>query len=175
MGGEGRWFTLVQMRIMTGRTHQIRVHMAFLGHPLVGDGKYGAASTMEKDFALVPRIFLHCLRMEFEDIDGSTFVAVSDLAADLQVALGRIQAMATDPPVEVVPPLEEAAVKSTVCEYLASEKSAQKSRILSNGFYGLQGLLNDSSHRAPAGENNVEDDACQPLPTPATIVYKCDN
>ena len=34
-------YTLVEGEIITGRTHQIRAHMAFIGHPLIGDGKYG--------------------------------------------------------------------------------------------------------------------------------------
>lgn len=87
--GEDRWFSLVQMRIMTGRTHQIRVHMAFLGHPLVCDEKYNPWN-VEKDMVLVPRIFLHCTRMQFEDMDGSMFTASSDLSPDLQVGLHRL-------------------------------------------------------------------------------------
>jgi len=90
--GQGRWFTLVQMRILTGRTHQIRCHMAFIGHPLVGDVKY-SPTFVEQDAVIVPRIFLHCLRMEFSDMDGNTFVAASDLAADLQVSLGRLASL----------------------------------------------------------------------------------
>lgn len=40
---EGRKASLVKVRILTGRTHQIRVHMAFLGHPVAGDSTYGGA------------------------------------------------------------------------------------------------------------------------------------
>eukprot|EP00929_Paragymnodinium_shiwhaense_P120214 TRINITY_DN9211_c0_g1_i2.p1 TRINITY_DN9211_c0_g1~~TRINITY_DN9211_c0_g1_i2.p1 ORF type:complete len:1170 (+),score=303.41 TRINITY_DN9211_c0_g1_i2:96-3605(+) len=94
-GGRERWVSLVQLRIMTGRTHQIRIHMAFIGHPLVGDVKY-RLQNCEEDNALVPRIFLHCLRMEFEDMDGSAFIASSDLAPDLQAALARIQRLSED-------------------------------------------------------------------------------
>merc|ERR1719433_92672 len=67
--------------------------MAFIGHPLVCDAKYSALK-YEADCAIVPRIFLHSLRMEFEDTDGQPFVAASDLAPDLQVALSRIQELA---------------------------------------------------------------------------------
>lgn len=40
-------FTLVECRLETGRTHQIRVHMKFIGHPLVGDPKYGPKRTLD--------------------------------------------------------------------------------------------------------------------------------
>lgn len=90
--GKERWFTLVQLRILTGRTHQIRLHMAFLGHPLVGDIKYNSAR-FEQDCALVPRIFLHCLRMEFQDMDGETLLAASDLCPDLQTVLCQLESL----------------------------------------------------------------------------------
>merc|ERR1712124_73076 len=82
------------MRILTGRTHQIRVHMAFIGHPLVGDEKYNPAC-FEQDTAIVPRIFLHCLRMQFEDMDTCSFEAASDLSPELQIALLRIHELAS--------------------------------------------------------------------------------
>lgn len=37
-------YTLAECRLLTGRTHQIRVHMAYIGHPVAGDPKYGAKS-----------------------------------------------------------------------------------------------------------------------------------
>eukprot|EP00971_Amphidinium_carterae_P115874 2295140-Amphidinium_carterae.1 len=80
--GEGRWFTLVQLRILTGRTHQIRVHMAYTGHPLVADIKY-SPDLFEQDCAITQRIFLHCTRMEFKDLDDMTFIANTELPTDL--------------------------------------------------------------------------------------------
>lgn len=43
----GRDFTLIKCRLETGRTHQIRVHMKYIGHPLAGDPKYGPKKTLE--------------------------------------------------------------------------------------------------------------------------------
>ncbi|MFA6263481.1 MAG: RluA family pseudouridine synthase [Candidatus Babeliales bacterium] len=52
--------SLVEVAIVTGRTHQIRVHMATLGHPIVGDGVYGATSS------LIKRQALHSWQLTFE-------------------------------------------------------------------------------------------------------------
>jgi 23S rRNA pseudouridine1911/1915/1917 synthase len=51
-------FTAVLLNLMTGRTHQIRVHMAYLGHPVLGDGKYGAREKF-------PRQALHSYYLSF--------------------------------------------------------------------------------------------------------------
>ena len=57
--GHAPGYTLVEANPVTGRTHQIRVHFAHMGHPLVGDATYGKAS------ALVGRHFLHAARLGF--------------------------------------------------------------------------------------------------------------
>jgi len=88
--GKDRWFTLVHLRILSGRTHQIRIHMSYIGHPVIGDIKHNNSS-LEHDMAFLPRIFLHCLKMEFKEFDGSLFVASSELAPDLQAGLLHIQ------------------------------------------------------------------------------------
>lgn len=54
--------SLVRVRIMTGRTHQIRVHMAALGHPLLGDSVYADKTTA----ARAPRQMLHAWQLRFE-------------------------------------------------------------------------------------------------------------
>jgi len=51
----------VELRIHTGRTHQIRVHMAWAGHPVVGDRLYGAPTRVEAE-----RFYLHARRLEFQ-------------------------------------------------------------------------------------------------------------
>jgi 23S rRNA pseudouridine1911/1915/1917 synthase len=62
-----RWekFTLLEVKIGTGRTHQIRVHLASLGHPVVGDALYGAPSSIQNRPPL-GRYFLHAHRIEFQ-------------------------------------------------------------------------------------------------------------
>jgi 23S rRNA pseudouridine1911/1915/1917 synthase len=51
--------SLLRVRIETGRTHQIRVHMAHLGHPVVGDTTYGRAPHGHPDGLAHPRLMLH--------------------------------------------------------------------------------------------------------------------
>lgn len=65
--------------ITSGRTHQIRVHMQHLGHPLVSDDKYASEKldqvretrsrfSVGKDRLWCPRLFLHCYRLQFKDV-----------------------------------------------------------------------------------------------------------
>jgi|HubBroStandDraft_6_1064221.scaffolds.fasta_scaffold200333_1 23S rRNA pseudouridine1911/1915/1917 synthase len=61
-------FSLLELRIDTGRTHQIRVHLASLRHPVVGDTLYGAPREMKTKEAAIslPRNFLHAAELQFE-------------------------------------------------------------------------------------------------------------
>jgi len=71
-------FTLLRIRLGTGRTHQIRAHMAALGHPVAGDTLYGARPSPWK------RYFLHAHRLGFRSpATGETVVVESPLPADL--------------------------------------------------------------------------------------------
>lgn len=77
--------SLLEAELLTGRTHQIRVHLAHLGHPVLGDAKYG-------DFELnkrlrregLKRMFLHASRLSFaHPVTGEALEIVSPLPADL--------------------------------------------------------------------------------------------
>ena len=81
----GPGLALLELRLETGRTHQIRVHLAAIGHPIVADRRYG------RDDGLAPRTFLHACRLRFtHPITGVEVVVESPLPADLDGALGKL-------------------------------------------------------------------------------------
>jgi 23S rRNA pseudouridine1911/1915/1917 synthase len=87
-----RHATLLDVHLETGRTHQIRVHMAAVRHPCVGDVTYGADPTLSKRFKL-ERQWLHAVRLGFSHpADGAWVEFQSPYAADLQQALDLVAA-----------------------------------------------------------------------------------
>lgn len=101
-------FTLVQVKIETGRTHQIRVHLSSIGHPVVGDTLYGAplrilpqiaapASRAQKEAALqaavtLQRNFLHAARLELAHPEtGAVLAAQAPLPGELIDFLSRLR------------------------------------------------------------------------------------
>lgn len=81
-------FTLLCARPKTGRKHQIRVHMAHLGHPIAGDTLYGFKNS--KTPAGLQRQFLHASSLSLPMPDGSLKEFHSDLPKDLQVILDAL-------------------------------------------------------------------------------------
>jgi len=66
----GRGFSLMELRPFTGRTHQLRVHLAFIGHPILGDGKYGRNNPFS-------RMALHAQEVGFEHPSSGKFLHFS--------------------------------------------------------------------------------------------------
>lgn len=87
---------LVRCRLETGRTHQIRVHFADAGHPLLGDRTYGrrpATPALAERAAALGRQALHAAVLELEQpITGERFVFESPLPADMQALLADLRA-----------------------------------------------------------------------------------
>ncbi len=76
--------TLVECRLETGRTHQVRVHLAAIGHPVVGDARYGGA----RQAVPVARPFLHAAQLAFDHpTTGERRHFESPLPADLEAVL----------------------------------------------------------------------------------------
>jgi len=80
--------TLLELSIETGRTHQIRVHLAFIGHPILGDQLYGRPR--QTDFQLA-RQFLHASALAFQLPDGARLKLEAPLPNDLQSVLEQLR------------------------------------------------------------------------------------
>ena len=75
-------FSLVELKLQTGRTHQIRVHMTYLGHPLLGDDLYGGSRR------LIERQALHCYSLRFiHPIHGKELSFTCPLPEDMEKVL----------------------------------------------------------------------------------------
>lgn len=82
-------FSLLEVRLETGRTHQIRVHLSHLGHPVLGDATYGGRGEAARALGL-ERPFLHAWKLAFPHPDDTRRVEVSDPPPpDLVAALER--------------------------------------------------------------------------------------
>jgi 23S rRNA pseudouridine1911/1915/1917 synthase len=99
---DGPWskFTLVEVRIETGRTHQIRVHLQAIGHPVVGDFLYGAPReikrvvkrNVEQEELALARNFLHAERLELtHPRTGKALQLRAELPVELEALLERVR------------------------------------------------------------------------------------
>lgn len=85
--------SLVECRLATGRTHQIRVHMAHLGHPLVGDATYGRRHPPDARLAAFPRQALHAFRLGLvHPASGEACAWESPLPEDFASLLASLRA-----------------------------------------------------------------------------------
>jgi len=87
--------TLLEARLDTGRTHQIRVHCQLMGHPVAGDPKYGDAdANRELRRQGLKRLFLHAGGLEFDDPEAGRIRCRAPLPDDLEALLNRLSAVA---------------------------------------------------------------------------------
>jgi 23S rRNA pseudouridine1911/1915/1917 synthase len=92
----GRTLTLAHVAIQTGRTHQIRVHLSAIGHPIVGDSLYGGVHRrVPGDLRAVKHLerpFLHAARLAFtHPMDGRRMEFTSELPEDLRRVLDTLR------------------------------------------------------------------------------------
>jgi 23S rRNA pseudouridine1911/1915/1917 synthase len=93
-----RGVTLCQVAIHTGRTHQIRVHLSAIGHPVVGDATYGGVKArVAQDLRPLLRLdrpFLHAARLAFtHPTDGRAMAFEAPLPEDLQAVIDELRAL----------------------------------------------------------------------------------
>lgn len=99
-----RFYSWMQFRILTGRTHQIRVHMKHLGHPIVSDPLYGDGKPVfisqikskfnlakdEEERPILSRLALHAYQLQFKDQNGETIELTAPLPKDLRATVQQL-------------------------------------------------------------------------------------
>jgi 23S rRNA pseudouridine955/2504/2580 synthase len=85
-GNRAAW---VELQPLTGRTHQLRAHMAALGHPIVGDAKYGGAEAFLTG-GISRKLHLHARRIRVEGPEGATIDVTAEPPAHLAESLGTL-------------------------------------------------------------------------------------
>jgi 23S rRNA pseudouridine955/2504/2580 synthase len=65
--------SLVEVHLITGRTHQIRAHFAYIGHPLIGDGKYGKNEINKKFNAKYQYLYSYKLNFDIKDKENPLY------------------------------------------------------------------------------------------------------
>jgi 23S rRNA pseudouridine1911/1915/1917 synthase len=84
-------WTLLEIDLMTGRTHQIRVHLASIGHPVAGDPVYATGSAKRGPEGLT-RLFLHSWRIEFASVSSEKLIrAEAPLPSELESVLATLR------------------------------------------------------------------------------------
>lgn len=84
--------TLLDIQPLTGRTHQIRVHLKSIGHPVVGDKLYASRRQQKEDEKIIKRQFLHAYRLSFSHPrTGEWLVFETGLPVDLRNVLDKLK------------------------------------------------------------------------------------
>lgn len=88
---ESEALTFLELKPLTGRTHQIRAHLKFLGHPIVSDPLYSGKKTLRADRQFCPRLFLHAAALQFSHPKtGQGFKIESRLPKELEEVLKKL-------------------------------------------------------------------------------------
>ena len=149
-GDRAAW---VELQPLTGRTHQLRVHMAAIGHPIVGDGKYGGPEAFLSG-TISRKMHLHARRLII-DAPGKTKIDVTaplpDHFAASMASLGFDQADGAALPPSPPPPSKEvrkAAAKAHAKQYRKERRGERRGRT--------------SGERSPAGKGADKPQAAKP-------------
>lgn len=87
----GDKLTFLELKPLTGRTHQIRVHLKYLDHPIVSDPLYLGRKQLKNDLKLCPRLFLHASQLSFQHPETNRLMQFkSQLPRDLEQATGEL-------------------------------------------------------------------------------------
>ena len=143
-GNRAAW---VELQPLTGRTHQLRAHMAAIGHPIVGDAKYGGADAFLTG-GISRKMHLHARRLRVDAPDGKAIDVSAELPAHFAESLGMLGFEAMDGdnmPMDTPDPAQSTEVKAR--RVAAAAKTARKAR---KGERRSRGAVADGPRGKPA-------------------------
>jgi 23S rRNA pseudouridine955/2504/2580 synthase len=123
-GNSAAW---VELQPFTGRTHQLRVHMAAIGHPIVGDGKYGGPAAFLTG-GISRKMHLHARRIRIDHPDGGMLDVTAPLPSHITESLAHLgfDEAAGDLPDDTPPPPTRADVKARAKAHAKTVRKARK-------------------------------------------------
>jgi len=152
-GNRAAW---VELQPLTGRTHQLRVHMAAIGHPIVGDGKYGGQDAFLSG-SISRKMHLHARRLIIDHPDGDLIDVRADLPQHFAASLDQLGFDEADgDALEVVldkpapdREVKKAAAKAHAKQYRKERRGERRKRATSGGK-GAAGGKPAARGKAPA-------------------------
>ena len=166
-GNRAAW---VELHPLTGRTHQLRVHMAAIGHPIVGDGKYGGQEAFLTG-SISRKMHLHARRLIIDHPDGAPLDVTAPLPGHFAASMAQLGFDEADgqmiagpdsaPPREV----QKAAAKAHAKQYRKERRGERRGR--KSGERGPAGKSSAKPAPRPAAKRPVAHPAAKPGGKPA--------
>jgi 23S rRNA pseudouridine955/2504/2580 synthase len=130
-GNRAAW---VELQPLTGRTHQLRVHLAAMGHPIVGDGKYGGQEAFLTG-SISRKMHLHARRLIIDHPGGSTLDVTAELPEHFAASMDQLgfdpASSAAEPEKGPPPPTradKKQAAKAHAKEYRRANRGGRRQR-----------------------------------------------
>ena len=134
IGRAGNAACWVELQPLTGRTHQLRVHMAAIGHPIVGDGKYGGQAAFLTG-SISRKMHLHARRLRIEHPEGDLLDVTAPLPDHFAASMAQLGFEEADgdlplEPVKLIPDkvIEKRAAKAHAKEYRKERRGERRKR-----------------------------------------------
>ena len=128
----------VELQPFTGRTHQLRVHMAAIGHPIVGDGKYGGPAAFLTG-GISRKMHLHARRIQVDHPDGGAIDVTAELPthfAESLAGLGFDEAAGDALPADTRPPVTREDRKAKARAHAKQGRKARRGERRGRGARG---------------------------------------
>ena len=152
-GNRAAW---VELQPLTGRTHQLRVHMAAIGHPIVGDGKYGGQGAFLTG-SISRKMHLHARRLRIEHPEGDHIDVTAPLPEHFAASLAQLGFDESDGDLELEPPrpvpektAQKLAAKAHAKQYRKERRGERRKR--TTGAPGTAGRTGRGTGKAGASK-----------------------